>query len=120
MFTVGPSSMSRPSAADSWPSACPSRFARSTSQAAASAAPDGNAVATTVGSAADSSVLSSRECQLRTPSGPSLILMAGIPRRSLGTVSIQLRPDSMAAFSSALMRPSRSWTRCSTGTDGFL
>ena len=58
--------------------------------------------------------------QLRTPIGPSAILIAGMPRRSMGELSIQPEPASMRAFSAAVMRPRRSSTRFSTGSCGFL
>src|SRR6202000_2925266 len=54
------------------------------------------------------------------PKGPSDILMDGIPNRSLGTLCIQSAPASMAAFSSTVIRLSRSCTRWSTGRLGFL
>src|ERR1700733_4136041 len=58
--------------------------------------------------------------QERMPNGPSAIFMDGIPSRSLGTLCIQSAPLSMATFSSSVMRPSRSSTRCSTARLGFL
>ena len=58
--------------------------------------------------------------QDRTPMGPSAILMAGMPRRSMGLDSIQPEPASMEAFSSRVMRPRRSLTRSSTAVEGFL
>jgi hypothetical protein len=56
----------------------------------------------------------------RTPIGPSAILIAGIPSRSIGADSIHPDPESMVAFSSKVMLLSRSETRFSTGRDVFL
>src|SRR5690348_128342 len=49
------------------------------------------------------------------PTGPSDILIEGMPSRLLETVCIQSAPLNMATFSSNVMRAKRSWTRWSTG-----
>ena len=58
-------------------------------------------------------------CHDRTPMGPSAILMAGMPRRALGWLSIHPEPASMTAFSSVVMRCNRSATRASTASLGL-
>ena len=86
---------------------------------AAMATPEGNEVEVIFGSLA-ALVIAELPIQERTPMGPSAILMAGMPRRSIGADSIQPEPASMVAFSSSVMRLSRSATRWSTGNDAFL
>ena len=51
---------------------------------------------------------------------PSAILIAGIPSRTIGADSIQPDPESIVAFSSRVIRLSRSVTRVSTGNAAFL
>src|SRR5579863_7178323 len=83
------------------------------------ATPEGNDVDRTLGVLA-ALVTAELPYHARTPRGPSAILMAGMPSRSMGMDSIHPEPASMEAFSSSVMRPSRSVTRCSTGVLGFL
>ena len=81
--------------------------------------PAGNAVDMT-GAVAAALVVAEEPAQLRTPIGPSAILMAGMPRRALEWLSIQPAPLSISALSRGVMRPRRSATRGSTGSFGFL
>ena len=113
MFTVGPRIMSRPSAFTSCAIAWPSRCTRSVSHVAAMATPEGNDVVSTFTGALAALVIAELPAHDRTPMGPSAILIAGIPSRSMGADSIQPDPESMVAFSSRVMRFSRSATRCS-------
>src|SRR5689334_19687127 len=83
------------------------------------AMPAGNAVDVT-GFVLVELVMADEPVQFRTPIGPSAILIAGIPRRATGLLSIQPLPLSISAFSSGVMRLSRSSTRCSTGALEFL
>src|SRR5580704_16525211 len=83
------------------------------------ATPEGNDVDRTLGVLA-ALVTAELPYHARTPIGPSAILMAGMPRRSMGIDSIQPEPASMDAFSSSVMRPSRSFTRSSNGVCEFL
>src|ERR1700679_3040840 len=84
------------------------------------AMPEGNAVESTFTGFAAAFVTAELPAHDRTPNGPSAILIAGIPSRSIGMDSIQPDPASIEAFSSSVMRLSRSATRCSTGVAGFL
>src|SRR5580704_17934246 len=83
------------------------------------ATPEGNDVDRTLGVLA-ALVTAELPYHARTPRGPSAILMAGIPSRSIGMDSIQPEPASIDAFSSNVMRPTRSFTRSSTGRVAFL
>jgi hypothetical protein len=58
--------------------------------------------------------------QFLIPIGPSAILIAGIPSLGMGVLSIQPDPLNIAAFSSSVIRPSRSDTLCFTANLGFL
>src|SRR5689334_25343864 len=97
MLTVGARIMSRPRAFTCWATARASFSTSSTFQVAAIAIPAGNDVARPF--AALVLVEAEEPAQLRTPIGPSAILIAGMPRRALGWLSIQPEPASIAARS---------------------
>ena len=84
------------------------------------ATPEGNEVDCTFSGEPGRPVIAELPAQERTPSGPSAILIAGIPRRGIGVDSIQPEPASIDAFSSRVIRFSRSATRLSTGRRAFL
>ena len=120
MFTVGPSSMSRPSALNS---SAVARAARSTSSGfhvAPIAIPLGKLVAAIRTAALGAFVCAEGPVQFRVPSGPSAILIAGIPSRGIAADSIHDCPASSVAFSSSVIRLSRSFTRSSAGSFAFL
>src|ERR1700733_8809456 len=101
MFTVGPRIMSRPIARPSCPSACPTAWAVSGSQVAATAIPDGNAVLVIFGNLESAALVSAEgPYHARTPAGPSAILIDGIPSGGMATVSIQFAPLNNETFSS--------------------
>ena len=84
------------------------------------ATPDGKRVESTFSGEPGRPVIAELPAQERTPSGPSAILIAGIPSRGIGVDSIQPEPASIDAFSSSVMRFSRSATRLSAGRRAFL
>src|SRR5258708_2799955 len=113
--------MFRPKALASWPSTWPTRWIKSGFHVAARSTPDGKAVEATTGSVVfEALVRALGPYHALTPAGPSHILMGGIPRRVLVYDSIQDAPASMLSFSSSVIRPRRSSTRCSTVREGFL
>ena len=82
--------------------------------------PEGNAVVSTFIGLVEELVIAELPIHERTPIGPSAILIAGMPSRSIGADSIQPDPDSIVAFSSSVMRLSRSATRWSSGREVSL
>src|SRR3569833_2236767 len=112
MLPVGPRIMSRPRALVSCAMAWPSRWTSSGFHVAAIATPEGKDVEVIFGAEAEF-VIAELPIHERTPRGPSAILIARIPRRGIEADSIQPEPASIVAFSSRVLRLSRSATRWS-------
>ena len=84
------------------------------------ATPEGNDVDCTFSGEPGSPVIEELPAHERTPRGPSAILIAGIPKRGIGIDSIHPEPATIDAFSSIVMRLSRSAARFSAERLAFL
>ena len=102
MLTPGPRRIWTSRAWLSSPRAMPTLRTKSGSQEQASAEAVGKQVAGTLSE-------SPAPCPFRTPCGPSVIEMEGMPRRSNWCVAHQPSPVSKSAFSSSAILLTSSW-----------